>query len=268
MATYQDLIPGLFQLFYKEVDSVVIEANEKGLYQFSLAQIKKQAEKQQNFLRLIHPFLNENDRYRQECIELRPIPRQKDVYFMKSLNLWRLDDKSMERHIKFLEKLNGIPVCLYYSVFALDYNKQTFKKDGKPYIKGYINNQNAVYCQILVADFDKITENEHNVILDMFKSCDIEVLTVFSGHGYQDIILLSEKVYDLNILKKFCYVLKRKGFPVDEDIVDPAHVMRMPFSFNCKEFDLTNKYHSDTPKAIPTRLVREKGQEIFSPRDI
>ncbi|WP_422446727.1 hypothetical protein [Thermoanaerobacterium sp. DL9XJH110] len=176
---------------------------------------------------------------------------------MKSLNLWRLYDKATERHIKFLQKINGIPVCLYYSVFALDYNKETFKKDGKPYIKGYINNQNAVHCQILVADFDKITESEHNAIIDMFNSCDIEVLSVFSGHGYQDIILLSEKVYDLNILKKFCCILKRKGFPVDENIVDPARVMRMPFSFNCKEFDPTNKYHSDSPKAIPTRLVRE-----------
>ncbi|HHW04162.1 MAG TPA: hypothetical protein GXX35_15400 [Thermoanaerobacterales bacterium] len=55
---------------------------------------------------------------------------------------------------------------------------------------------------------------------------------------------------------------------MDENIVDPARVMRMPFSFNCKEFDPTNKYHSDTPKAIPTRLVRETDkrysvQEIF-----
>jgi predicted transcriptional regulator len=235
----------------------MIQPNEKGLYQFNDRQIEEQARKQQDFLRIIHPFLNEIDAYHQECIELRPIPRQKDVHFMKSLNLWRLDDKAMEQHIKFLQRLNEIPVCLYYSVYAYDYSKETYRKDGKPYAKGKINNQNARFTSIAICDLDKISEERHSEVIGMFEGCGIEPLTVFSGHGFQDIVLLNEQVYDIELLKRFNYILKSKGFPIDETIVDPARIMRMPFSFNCKAFCQEDKYHdAESPVAIPTKLVR------------
>lgn len=235
----------------------MIKQNENGLYQFNDRQIEEQARKQQDFLRLIHPFLNETNIIRQDCVELRPLTRQKDIKYIRSLNLWRLDQRGLERHIEFLKVLNGIPVCLYYSVYAYDYSKETYRKDGKPYAKGKINNQNARFTSIAICDMDKISEEQHSEVIGMFMSCGIEPLTVFSGHGFQDIVLLNEQVYDIELLKRFNYILKLKGFPIDEAIVDPARIMRMPFSFNCKAFCQEDKYHdAESPVAIPTKLVR------------
>ncbi|WP_091013345.1 hypothetical protein [Paenibacillus amylolyticus] len=82
---------------------------------------------------------------------------------------------------------------------------------------------------------------------------DIETIDVFSGHGWQSIILLNHRVTDKEILKKFTGLMLAKGFRVDSAIVDASRVLRMPYSFNCKALDKKSKYYdSINPKIIAT----------------
>jgi len=222
--------------------------------------------KQIDFLRLIHPFLNET-MYHTECIELRVIKRQANLPNYKSLNLWRTDNKSLEYYETFLNKINNKPVCVYYSVFSFDYNKECYKADGKPFQKGRINNQNSLYTQILIMDFDNISEEEYQKQKDIFKKLDIETISVFTGNGYQDIILLKEKVYDTKILKSFTDLLISKGFNVDPTIIDPARIMRMPYTYNCKAFDSKSKNYSEKPKAIRT-YIKNKTEKRYPVSEI
>jgi hypothetical protein len=225
-------------------------------------------DKIKNFLELIHPFLKE-DTYKNECIEIRAIGRQKNLK-PKNINFWRTyDEKAQAYFEKFFSTSINKPYCIYYSVFSLDYNKRTYRPDGTEYPKGYINSQNSVFTQILVADFDSIQEKEYLKYYGQFLDMGIEPLTVFTGHGYQLIILLKEKCYDKDVLKHFNRALIDKGFPIDEQVIDSARVMRLPYTYNNKEFDENNSYYTDAPKRIETYILhsttkRYSVEEVFS----
>lgn len=213
-----------------------------------------------NFLELIHPFLKE-DNYKNECIEIRAIPRTQNLK-VRSSNFWRLSDEKSQSYLKkfYLETITK-PYCLYYSVFSLDYTKRIYKPDGTEYEKGHINIQNAVFTQILIADFDNIDEENYIKYYNQFIDLGIEPLSVFSGHGYQLIILLKEKCYDKGILKLFNKVLLDKGFPIDSNIVDSARIMRLPYTYNNKEFADSEK---NNHRSIPTYILHytEKRYDI------
>lgn len=221
-----------------------------------------------DFLELVHPFLKE-DAFKNECIELRAIARQKSIK-TRNINFWRLDDEKSQSYLeKFYSSISDKPYCIYYSVFSLDSNKKTYRPDGSEFPKGYINSQNSVFTQILVADFDKIQKEEYLKYYNQFLDMGIEPLSVFTGHGYQLIILLKEKCYDKSILKYFNRALLEKGFPVDEQVIDSARVMRLPYTYNNKEFDKSNSYHTDTPKRIETYILhstakRYSVEKVFS----
>ena len=231
-------------------------------------ELEQQLSEHIRFLELVHPFLKEEG-YHKECAELRPIRRSGKGY-IRSLNLWRNDNKSIEILKKYLAKINGEPVCLYYSVFNLDNKIITTKPDDKPYQKGCLNAYNALYATTLVMDFDKIQFKDYIKYKNRLEDIGLETITVYTGHGFQDLILLSEKVYDKEILRKFTELLLQKGFDVDPAIVDCARVMRMPYSFNCKELDSRSLYHSkSSPKVIKTTLVditekRYAVKDVFS----
>lgn len=239
----------------------------KNLQQFNEKQIKKQAEKQIKFLQQIYPFLNENT-YHKECLEIRPIKRRAGNKFVKSLNLWRLDSKGIDTLYKFLNEINSNPFCIYYSGYVFDYNKICLDQEGKPFVKGLINNQNAIYTQILPMDFDNISEEEYKEEIKKLHDLGIETISIFTGHGYQDIILLDRKVFDTNLFKKFTYLLLSKGFKVDEKIIDPARVLRMPYTFNCKSYDIKSKYYNeDDPFPIPTTITNFTTKR-YNPEDV
>lgn len=235
------------------------------MYKFEEQQLKGIAQLQEKFLKNIYPFLTE-DTFHDECIELRPISRNKKNY-IKSLNLWRFDKKGRERHFEFMNKLNGQPFCLYYSLFTFNYDEECVNREGKKYEKGKINKQNSLYTQVVGMDFDNILISEHEEYLDILKSIGIESISIFTGHGFQDLILLNEKVYDKNILKKFTYLLLSRGFPVDENIIDSSRVFRMPYSFNCKEFDSNSEYFNLDPQGIPVKIIKETNKR-YSIEDI
>ncbi|MBM6859401.1 helix-turn-helix domain-containing protein [Clostridium saudiense] len=213
---------------------------------FSEQQIEKQLIKQIRFLKAIYPWLNE-DNYQDGAVELRPIKRDKEAKYIKSYNTWRLEEKDINSLRDFLALLNGQGYCLYYSLFTLDYNKTSGKQKGK------INLDNALYTSVLASDFDNITWEEFKIEKQKLTNLGLETIDIFTGHGFQSLILLKEKVWDREIIKKYTKLLISKGFKVDTAIVDCARVFRMPYSFNCKSLDPKNKHYMEG--IVPTTDV-------------
>lgn len=213
---------------------------------FTDIQIEKQLIKQIRFLKAIYPWLSE-DNYQDGAVELRPIKRDKEAKYIKSYNTWRLEEKDINSLRDFLALLNGQGYCLYYSLFTLDYNKTSGKQKGK------INLDNALYTSVLGADFDNITFDEFKAEKQKFINLGLETIDIFTGHGFQSLILLKEKVWDKEIIKKYTKLLISKGFKVDTAIVDCARVFRMPYSFNCKSLDTKNKHYMEG--IVPTTDV-------------
>lgn len=213
---------------------------------FNDQQIEKQLIKQIRFLKAIYPWLSE-DNYQDGAIELRPIKRDKEAKYIKSYNTWRLEEKDINSLRDFLNLLNGQGYCLYYSLFTLDYNKTSGKQKGK------INLDNALYTSVLASDFDNITWEEFKVEKQKLTNIGLETIDIFTGHGFQSLILLKEKVWDKEIIKKYTKLLISKGFKVDTAIVDCARVFRMPYSFNCKSLDPKNKHYMEG--IVPTTDV-------------
>ena len=211
-------------------------------------ELLQQTEEQVKYLTTIYPNLVE-DTFQECCIEIRPIKRLKDLEYTRSLNIWRLDNKGIEQLLDFNKKVNGKEFCVYYSSFALNYD---IKSEG--YQIGKVNNENARYTTILPLDFDEQSLTEITKQLDILRSLDIEFITVFTGNGIQALILLNKKVYDTKILKKWTTLLISKGFRVDDSIVDCARVLRLPYTFNCKQFDINNKKYSHDAIEIATEV--------------
>ena len=211
-------------------------------------ELLQQAEEQVKFLTTIYPNLIE-DTFQECCIEIRPLKRLKDLKYTRSLNLWRLDNEGIERLLEFNRKINGNEFCVYYSSFAINYD---IKCEG--YQSGKANNENARYTTILPLDFDEQSLTEITKQLDILRNLDIEFITVFTGNGIQALILLNKKIYDKKILKKWTTLLISKGFRVDDSIVDCARILRLPSTFNCKQFDINNKKYSPDAIEIATEV--------------
>lgn len=210
----------------------------------SPAQQEKQLTTIVDFLRLVHPGLikNEDD----ACVELRPLARNQDdvpfVLFKSSYNTWQLREKDIDILRRWLDARNGYPMCLYYSVYAYDHDKQTMTKSGKVAQKGKITVDAAKFAEELPLDFDHCDEETMQKYDEMFESINIHPLWLFSGHGYQAHILLTDKVVG-KTLKYLVTLIRAKGFAhVDPACVDEARMMRLPYTFNAKCFEKKTKY--------------------------
>ena len=190
-----------------------------------------------DFLSKVHPALADKER-RDACVEIRPILREGKSYALsKSLVLWSLDETSLIYLKEFLQRLRGVPACIFYSVFSFDNSK--YKR---------IRSSNALFTNEIALDFDDISEEEMSFYDQKLAEVGIHPMWVFTGHGYHAHILLSEDVYEPDILQKFIYLFKEKGFPVDEACKDPARLMRLPFTFNCKPFAETESKEKEKPR--------------------
>ncbi|MED1850061.1 hypothetical protein ABE430_25165 [Brevibacillus agri] len=220
---------------------------------FNEKQIEMQAEKQIRFLKAVHPQLTDTH-WNEGRVELRPIKRDPNLKdYLRSFGSWHLGDKDVAELKKFLGAINGKGVDLYYSAFAFDYSMVTYDKDGNRKQKGKVNIENALFTSILAADFDGITTEQFQHEKQRLLDVGIETIDIFSGHGWQSIILLNHRVSDKEILKKFTTLMLAKGFKVDSAIVDAARVLRMPYSFNSKALDKKTKYYDPVnPKIIAT----------------
>lgn len=232
--------------------SKIKKLNEKELLQ--------QTEEQVKFLSTIFPQLLENT-YQECCIEIRPI-RRTETEYIKNLNLWKLDKEGINRLLEFNRMLNGIPCCVYYSSFAFDYKHECNNK-----IKGMVNNENARYTTVLAMDFDNLEVSEVMNQLYILEELGIKTTKIFSGNGIQALVLLNQKIYDTKILKKWTTLLLQKGFKVDSSLVDCARVLRMPFTYNCKQFDKNNKMYSTDPIELATDIW-ELSEERYDVLDV
>ncbi|MFC0212112.1 helix-turn-helix domain-containing protein [Paenibacillus chartarius] len=210
---------------------------------FNEKQIEMQTEKQIRFLKAVHPQLTDTH-WNEGRVELRPIKRDPNLKdYLRSFGSWHLGDKDVAELKKFLGAINGKGVDLYYSAFAFDYSMVVYDKDGNKKQKGKVNIENALFTSILAADFDGLPSEEFQREKQRLLDIGIETIDVFSGHGWQSIILLNHRVSDKEILKKFTTLMLAKGFKVDSAIVDAARVLRMPYSFNSKALDKKTKYY-------------------------
>ena len=216
---------------------------------FTDQQIKKQVQKQIEFLAMVHPALMDFESYNLGAVEIRPLKRMKHLKFIQSYVAWHLEPKDVESLEAFNGLTNGKEFCVYFSGFAFDYDRTTFDDKGKVRKKGRINNDNALYTTILPMDFDNMTYNDFTIEKQRLMDLGIETVDIFTGHGFQSFILLSHRVTDTDIYKKFTTLMISKGFRVDEALVDAARLLRMPFTFNNKTF---TKGYTYAPEIIPT----------------
>ncbi len=222
---------------------------------------RKQTEVVIEFLKKVHPSLAAEG-FNEGATELRPIKRGSKVY-VRSYNCFRFKEKDIKYLNKFLDTLNGENVCIYWSIFEFDNKKECFDDKGKPMVKGKANTQNALYTQVLAMDFDHINEEEFLQEKQRLLDLGIETFDVFTGHGFQSLILLRFKNYDLEIQKKFTRLMLSKGFKVDLKIVDAARVLRVPNTFNCKGAlkgeDIVQTYiYNDTDERYTKESIFEK----------
>ena len=215
-----------------------------------------------DFLSKVHPELTNNS-FQNSCVELRPINRSNEfnIRLNRSLNLWRLDKNAIDRLRDYLFKHNGQPYCMYYSVFAFDYQKEAYTKTGKKAIKGKITTDSALMAHELVIDFDRISYMEFKELVKRFSEIDLEGIWVFTGHGYQLHILLDNPIYNDGELYKLVYLFRAKGFMCDPACVDSARLMRLPFTYNCKCF-ANEEYDNEFNNPPLCKIVKETNKRF------
>lgn len=225
----------LFFPVQSKLERVNVLGKEDMLVPLTELQLNEQLNTIIEFLRAVHPTLLLQEGYK-PSIEIRPINRgPKENYMLsRSLNLWDLSSSSVSRLKKFLERHNGQPTCLYYSVFTFDNNKEAVTTKGKKAKSGKITKSSALTTDEIALDFDNIGCDAFHEIKERFEALGIFAIWVFSGHGYQAHILLDKTLSDKRILQRAVYKFRSKGFYCDTACIDPARVMRLPGTFNCK----------------------------------
>ena len=230
-------------------------------------QLEEQLETIKYFLNAVHPNLTKEGKGFRPCVELRPINRGEDDYMLsKSLMLWDLKPESVERLRAFLERHNGQTTCLFYSVFSYDNLKNSKADDSASKKSTRINTATALTTEEIALDFDNISYHDYRVLVDRFEALDIFALWVFSGHGYQAHILLNESLEDKDILLRLVYKFRSKGFHCDPACVDPARLMRLPYTFNCKCFK--DEAYADELEDPPFCKIMQEANSRYSLEDI
>jgi|GEM_PF-7028446 len=219
------------------------------------AEVQEQLNSVRDFLARVHPSLVSHADGFRPCIEIRPILRgKKDFELSRSLTLWDLGPESLERLRAFLALHHGQPTCIYYSVFTFDNHMKSMTKRGTQAKAGKITVASALNTSEIALDFDGIGESEYRQLVERMEQIGIHALWVYTGHGYQAHILLDEPLEDKAVLKNFVYLARAKGFECDPACVDPARVMRLPGTRNCKCF-VSETYadeRSDPPRCVVT----------------
>ena len=233
-------------------------------------QLQEQFDTIVHFLSAVHPTLLKQDGYK-PCVEIRPINRgeKKDYMLNRSLNIWDLTEASKTRLRKFLQRHSGKPTCIYYSVFTFDNTMEAVTSEGKKAKPGKITKASALSTDEIALDFDHIGYEDFIRIKERFEAMGIFALWVFSGHGYQGHILLDKALSDKNILKRAVYKFRAKGFPCDDSCIDPARIMRLPGTFNCKSI-ADNSYDELEPprcEVVSETATRYSLEKILSELD-
>lgn len=221
----------------------------------SSQELDSQFESIVSFLSAVHPTLEEGSDFR-PCVEIRPIVRNGKSASAQSLNLWDLSNKTLTRLKNYLHKLNGMQVCLFYSVYHFDNNKEVVTKSGSRQKQKRISAQNAVGTYEIALDFDDVNFDEYTALVDKFEEIGIFALWVSSGHGYQAHIILDEEIRDTHAIKNIVSLFREKGFNCDPACTDSARVMRLPGTLNCKCF-VDEKYVNEQAAPPKCEIVQD-----------
>ena len=184
----------------------------------------------------------------------------------KSMNIWDLSEETQKRLFKFFERHNGRATCIYYSVFTYNNHKKTLTKRGTEAKPGKITTASALHTNEIALDFDSIGFEEYTGLVDRFEEMGIYALWVFTGHGYQAHILLDTPLDDKDVLKRFVYLARAKGFDCDPACVDPARVMRLPSTFNCKAF--IDADYADEQEDPPRCEIMQESRDRYQFNDL
>lgn len=240
----------------------------KGTTYMTAAQLEDQLHQIVHFLSAVHPSLLQTDGYR-PCVELRPILRveptgnPRSTYVLRrSLQIWDLEERSLERLRAFLERHNGQPTCLYYSVFDYNNNADAKTAKGEKAKTGKITTASAMGAQEIALDFDHLNFEEYIELIDRFESLGLYATWVSSGHGYQAHILLEHRVTEKNALRQMVYKFRSKGFDCDPACIDPARVMRLPATYNLK--CLKDEEYAHERENPPLCTVVQETEERYS----
>jgi len=240
----------------------------KGTTHMTASQLEDQLHQIVHFLSAVHPSLLQTDGYR-PCVELRPILRveptgnARSAYVLRrSLQIWDLEERSRERLRAFLERHNGQPTCLYYSVFDYNNNADAKTAKGEKAKTGKITTASAMGAQEIALDFDHLNFEEYVELIDRFESLGLYATWVSSGHGYQAHILLEHRVTEKNALRQMVYKFRSKGFNCDPACIDPARVMRLPATYNLK--CLKDEEYAHERENPPLCTVVQETEERYS----
>lgn len=222
-----------------------------------------------DFLSLVHPGLLDGSYLENKvCVEIRPILRVNGEYRLsRSLNLWDLSTKSLDKLYNFLSTRNGVPCCLYYSVFAFNYDMAfTVSKSGAKMRKGKVNSEAAVFTNEVVLDFDNVDFDEYTRLAESFEKNGLSATWVNSGHGYQAHFIFDAVNYDKDVLKKLVFKFRSKGYNADVACIDPARVMRLPYTYNCKCF--TDEKYAHELNNPPFTEITSVSKEQYSVEEL
>lgn len=172
-------------------------------------------------------------------------PKKKNLLLDNTLNP---DFGGLYYLSSFLFKYLDKPYNIYYSLF----NEKSLKRGQKATT---INKDTAYSTQVLPIDIDFDSYEDYKKVENTFFELGIELLSVFTGHGYHILILLDELSEDKELFKRFTEMLDRKGLPVDISITDTPRVLRLPETWNAKKFNGKEKYEDEVLKK--TRIVSD-----------
>ncbi len=211
------------------------------------------------FLKLVHPGLTKESGYL-PCVEIRPIARGKDAGYYRPVNLWKLDEAGVKKVRALLEKTEGKKVCIYYSVYTFDNNREGEKSRT-------ISRRNAVGTEEIALDFDHVDLDGFKALSARFDQIGIKPVWVFTGHGYQAHILLDRMYDDLTLLEQFVTLFTNAGFACDPHCIDPARVMRLPGTVNCKCFDddslINERENPPVARLVDVSGVRYSVEQLY-----
>ncbi len=220
-------------------------------------EIELVADTQIEFVSTIMPYLEDGHGYRinyqdkRESLQLelrslkrfdpKPLGKSRGTERYKSLNTFNLSESTKAYWVKYLRECNRARTqnCQYFILSMFDKAIKPKKLKDIENIRGALmcNSENAALLMCYMLDFDNVSKREFVEQYAKLKELGISGNVVFTGHGYQVYITLTETTRDLHSFKAFVKLAKLRGFNVDAGACSVSQLARMPETFNSKAYD-------------------------------
>ena len=252
------------------------EKIERPELQFTLDEARERAEKMLQFLKVVHPN-NAGDGFKKP-IEIKFLLRGEGASysFYKPTLLFGLDsEKTLEVLTTAFHETSLFSHCCYYSLYNFDNTKEVrveTKLNGRKTYKHIpvkkIEYGNTHETWVLPVDIDNISKEEYEEYRAYLLSLGIETIGIFTGNGYQMLILL-DKPFKIKVLYQQFTTKLHKLIPViDTSINVPTQVFRSPYTRNCKEFSDQFKYYKKYDPQTKEVVLMDWTEKRYSRKDI